>query len=263
MRRMFLALSTTLCVLPVYAAAGELIDGTWKTDVKTMHFEAKPDVMLLKDGIYTCSNCTPAYTVPADGADHPVAGSPYYDSAAVTTPDDHTVHVIHKKAGKVTVDVTMTVAPDGKSLTYNVIDSSASTAGPVTGHGTETRIAAGPDGSAVISGSWQVQPMASISDNATLVSFAVADGALTMHTPTGQSYTAKLDGTEAPYTGDPGTTSVSVRKRAPNVFEETDMRDGKVIGIATMTLAADGKSMEMAWDDKLRASKSTMTAYRQ
>ncbi len=39
---------------------------------------------------------------------------------------------------------------------------------------------------------------------------------LTMTTPTGQSYTAKLDGTEAPYKGDPGTTSVSAKQMGKN-----------------------------------------------
>ena len=50
---------------------------------------------------------------------------------------------------------------------------------------------------------------------------------MTYSTPTGQSYTAKLDGKDVPYMGDPGTTSVSL-KRMGDAFEETDKRDGKV-----------------------------------
>jgi len=39
---------------------------------------------------------------------------------------------------------------------------------------------------------------------------------LTMTTPTGQKYTAKMDGTEAPFSGDPGLTAVSVKKMGAN-----------------------------------------------
>jgi len=37
-------------------------------------------------------------------------------------------------------------------------------------------------------------------------------GTLNMTTPTGQSYTAKLDGMEVPYVGDPGITTVSLKR---------------------------------------------------
>jgi hypothetical protein len=80
---------------------------------------------------------------------------------------------------------------------------------------------------------------------------------------TGQSYTAKLDGTEAPYKGDPGTTGVSVKKLDTNKMEETDKRDGKVISIARMTLSADGKSMTIAVDDKLHGTTMQLTALKQ
>ena len=52
---------------------------------------------------------------------------------------------------------------------------------------------------------------------------------LTMTNPTGQSYTARLDGTDAPYNGDPGTTSASVKRLSNNTLEESDKRDGKLI----------------------------------
>jgi hypothetical protein len=84
-----------------------------------------------------------------------------------------------------------------------------------------------------------------------------------MSSPTGQSYTAKLDGTEAPYKGDPGTTSVSVKKVDKNTIVETDKRDGKVISIARMTVAADGKSMTIAVNDKLHGTTSQVVAMKQ
>jgi len=86
---------------------------------------------------------------------------------------------------------------------------------------------------------------------------------LTMSNQTGQSYTAKLDGTEAPYKGDPGTTSVSVKKTGPNGIDETDKRDGKVISIAHMTVSADGKTLTFAVEDKLHGTTAKFTAQKQ
>jgi hypothetical protein len=84
-----------------------------------------------------------------------------------------------------------------------------------------------------------------------------------MTTPTGQSYTAKLDGTEAPYKGDPGTTSVSVKRTDKNSFEETDKRDGKVIGIAKNTVSPDGKTLTVAVTDTLHGTTSQFEAKKQ
>ena len=62
--------------------------------------------------------------------------------------------------------------------------------------------------------------------------YKVSGDELTMTTPTGQSYTAKLNGPEAPCKGDPGTTSVAVKMMGKNTLEETDYRDGKPISVA-------------------------------
>jgi hypothetical protein len=94
--------------------------------------------------------------------------------------------------------------------------------------------------------------------------FSTPDHALlTMTTPTGQSYTAKLDGTEARYKGDPGTTSVSVKRTGKDSFEETDIRDGKVISVAQNTVSPDGKTMTVAVTDTLHGTTSKFEAKKQ
>ena len=72
-----------------------------------------------------------------------------------------------------------------------------------------------------------------------------------MTNPTGQSYTAKLGGADAPMKGDPGITSVSVKMIGKDTLEETDKRDGKVIGILKMKVASDGKTAKGSYDDRL------------
>jgi hypothetical protein len=148
-------------------------------------------------------------------------------------------------------------------MMFEFTDSSATNADPVTGKGEETRVAKGPAGSHAISGSWRTSKMDTVSDNGLLFTYKVEDGSLMMSTPTGQSYTAKLDGTEAPYKGDPGTTSVSVKKVDKNTMEETDKRDGKAISVARITLSADGKGLTIAVDDKLHGTTMQFTAQKQ
>jgi hypothetical protein len=121
----------------------------------------------------------------------------------------------------------------------------------------------GPAGAHALSGSWRPAKMESMSENALLFTYKIEGGALTYSSPTGQTYTAKLDGTEAPYTGDPGTTSVAVKMLDKNTLEETDKRDGKVTSVQRMTLSADGKSLTIAVDDKVQGTTSKFTAAKQ
>jgi len=177
--------------------------------------------------------------------------------------DDRTIEETDKKNGKTVGTSKSWVSADGNTIMFEFSDSSATNADPVTGKGEATRVAKGPAGSHAISGSWRMSKMESMSDNGLAFTYKVAGDSLTMTNPTGQSYTAKLDGTEAPYKGDPGTTSVSVKKMDKNTMEETDKREGKVISVSHMTLAADGKNMTIAVEDKLHGTTMKFTAQKQ
>lgn len=248
---------------PVYARAQSAIDGTWKFELDTAQFPKKPDVYLLQNGMYSCKSCVPPIEIKADGQDQKVTGYPYFDTLIVKVVDDHTIEQTDKKDGKVNGTSKLTVSPDGNTLTVVFSDSSASTSDPVTGKGESTRVAKGPAGSHLISGSWRTAKLENLSENALLITFKVEGDTLTMSTPTGQGYTAKLDGTDAPYKGDPGTTSVSVKRTGKNSFEETDKRDGKVISVTQSTVSSDGKAMTFAVDDKMHGTTSQFVAKKQ
>jgi hypothetical protein len=100
-------------------------------------------------------------------------------------------------------------------------------------------------------------------DSALTFTYKVNADEMSYSSPTGQSYTAKVGGGEAPYKGDPGTTSVSLKKINDRTVEETDMRDGKVISVATMTVSADGKKMTIDVSDKLHGTTSRFVADKQ
>ena len=261
-RRYWLLLQVPL-LMPTLTMAQSVFDGTWKADLTSAKFPQKPDEYLLKDGTYDCETCAPPIQVKADGRDQKVAGHPYYDTVSIKVVDERTIEEVDKKNGKTVATSKTWVSPDGNTLMFEFSDSSATNADPVTGKGSETRVSKGPAGSHAISGSWRMAKLESLSENGLLITYKVTGDSLTMSTMNGQGYTAKLDGTEAPYKGDPGTTSVSVKKISDNALEETDKRDGKVISVARLTASADGKTMKIAIDDKLHGTQSEFTATKQ
>jgi hypothetical protein len=89
------------------------------------------------------------------------------------------------------------------------------------------------------------------------------DSIAAMTNPTGQSYTAKLNGQEAPYKGDPGTTGVSVKMTGKDTLEETDKRGDKVVSVSKMTLEPDGKTAKIVVEDKLRGTSFQFVAEKQ
>ena len=252
-----------LVLVPAAAFAAGSWDGTWKVDVSSAQMPKRPDVYVLKDGNWDCKTCVPEIKVKADGKDYPVAGSPYVDSVAVKVVDDHTVQETDKKNGKVVGSMTTTIAADGKSGSIEFSDSSNTNGAPVTGKGKIQRVAAGPKGSHAVSGSWRMTNMSDFSDNGITFTIKTEGDSFSMSTPTGQSYTAKLDGTEAPMKGDPGVTSVSLIKRGKNTVEETDKRDGKTTAVMTMTISGDGKTISVHYDDKRHGTSMSYKANKQ
>jgi hypothetical protein len=249
---------------PASLLAQSPFDGTWKFDMNTVDFPKKPDVFLLQNGMYECKTCAPPYKVKADGTDQSVSGYPYFDTVAIKVVNDHEIGETYKKDGKVVSTSTSTVSSEGNTLTFTFSDSSNTNGGPpVTGKGQATRVAKGPAGSNAISGSWRTTKFESLSANAIVWTYKVSGDEITMTNPTGQSYTAKLNGPDAPMKGDPGVTSVSVKMMGKDTLEETDKRDGKVIGVFKMTVAADGKTAKASFDDKLQKRTTDFDAIKQ
>ena len=110
-------------LMPTLAAAQSVFDGTWKVDMNTAKFPDKPDVYLLKDGMYHCKTCAPAIDVKADGQDQKVSGHPYYDMVSIKVVDDRTVEETDKKNGKTVATSKEWVSADGSTMTFEFTDS--------------------------------------------------------------------------------------------------------------------------------------------
>jgi hypothetical protein len=253
-------------LMPVLATAQSDFDGTWKVDLNKAVMPNEPDVFLLQNGMYQCKTCVPTISVKADGEDQAITGNPYYDKMSIKVLDDRSIERTEKKNGKTVATSKIMVSPDGSTATFEFTDNSNTNADPVTGKGNMTRVAKSkhPAGSHAISGSWRASKLESVSDNALTFTFKVEGESLNMMTPTGQSYTAKLDGTEAQYKGDPGINAVSVVRLGKDTFVETDKRDGKAIKVTRVMVAADnGKTINMIVTNNLRGTAVVFVADKQ
>jgi hypothetical protein len=234
------------------AAAGS-IDGTWKADIESVQFDQKPDEFLLQGGQYSCKSCVPAaFTIAADGAFHPVS-LPYADSYAVKVVDDHNIVRMQKKAGRQVGETKVTISADGNTLTGSFNDTSVPNAPPSKGEFTETRVGPAPAGAHAVSGQWKPAKLANFNAEQLTTAFRVDADMLHLSSPSGYSYDAKLDGTDVPIKGDIANTTASVKKLDDGSYQETDKRDGKVVGVSTFTAGADGK-LHVVSEDKLAGS---------
>lgn len=254
--KIILAGAAALAMLsPAFAQA--TLNGTWKANVDSAQAPKKPEVYVITAKDYTCKTCTPPFSVPTDGNYHPVKGNPYWDSVAIRLTSNSVTEMDFRK-GKQVATATTTISSDGKTATTVFEDSSASTT-PVKGAVVARQVAPGPKGSHPASGSWQTVAYSGISDNGITVTYKTAGDTVTMSTPTGQGYSAKLGGPAAPYKGDPGTDQVTVKMNGKSLVE-TDLRGGKVVMVSTTTPAADGKSVSVTVENKLKGTSLSFTA---
>jgi hypothetical protein len=239
-------------LLPAPALASTGFDGTWKTNMESFKTTGKPYILLLAGGEYTCSFCNPPYTVKADGADHRVTGQAYFDSVQVTVTGPRSADIVLKQASKEIVRFSDTVSADGTTLTSKVTNHQG--AKTETDEFTAKRVAAAPAGSHPLSGSWQEEQHSRGEQRA--VQYRMTTGGFQMRW-NGQSYDARFDGKEYPVAGDPGKTTVSLKKVDDSTIEETDHRQGQVVNEIRLVLAKDSNTIAIT--DKNIALGQTIT----
>ena len=239
-------------LLPAAALAGTGFDGTWKTNMGSLKTTGKPVVLVLAGGEYTCSSCNPPYTVKADGAEHKVTGQTYFDIAKVKVTGPNSADIVLKQGSKELVRFSDTVSADGTMLTSKVTNLAG--VQTVTDELTAKRVAAAPADSHPLSGSWVEQQH--VGGDLRPVQYRMTAEGFQMRW-NGQSYDAKFDGREYPVAGDPGKTTVSLKKIDDATVEETDHRRGKVVDEIRLALTKDGNTITVI--DKDIAHGQTIT----
>jgi hypothetical protein len=233
-------------LLPALCFGQSAFDGTWRPDPQRPT-HPKTEIAVLANGEYECASCTPPYTVKADGHDQHLDGNPYFDTVNIVVIDDHTITKTGKRAGKVTVDTKVTVSADGATQTeVQTIIGMAPV--PVELTSKFSRISTGKPGSHLISGGWQMTEM-DVSNHIEDTTFKVSGGALAMIDRMGRSFTAKFDGTPAPYKGSDEFNGVSLKLIDERTIEESDLSDGRVVKISRWALSPDGQTIHARFDD--------------
>jgi hypothetical protein len=240
---------------PSILLAQSPFDGTWKTIFDQSKFSPKPITFIVSKGIYDGFTTVPKIHVKADGQDQPVSGHPY-DTIAVTEVDAHTVHLVYKKNGKTSRELTYILSDDGKTLTYESKSHTPEGDQIMTTEAFMERVGEAPADANAASGSWRVQRM-SASENDLLTTFMRNGDELTCSTLTGQIWTAKLDGKEYPVKGNYNLDSVSLKQMDSHRIELSYKRGGKLVEVDTMTISPDGKKMTTEVYKKLTGRVST------
>lgn len=138
LRNILLAFAMCLAAVVCFAASDTLM-GTWKLDEakskigagapknSTVTYEAAGDSIKVTiegtaaDGTATHSE----WTGKLDGKDYPSTGNPGEDMRSSKQINDHTLHVVSKKDGKVVLTAHVLVAADGKSRTVTTTGTDA------------------------------------------------------------------------------------------------------------------------------------------
>lgn len=245
------------------ALAASPFDGTWKADVKSAQLPKRPDVILVKDGMYACSSCKPAFSVKADGAFHKITGQPYFDEAMVKIVDAGTLMETDKLKGKIVYTTATKIAADGKTQTLNWTDSSAPDGKTTKGETRQKRVVPAPAGAHAASGQWQTTSFGDISDASLTVTFKVSGDTFTMSTPNGFGYVAKFGGPAVPIIGDPSGMTAAVKKIDAMTVVETDARKNDVRTVLTMTALPGGKAIKVSQLNKATGATTVYMMARQ
>lgn len=256
-------LGLVLILAPMLAVAQGAASGTWRIDADTAKMDSKPQVFEVKDGWFKCSTCDPKISVKADGTEQAISGDPYVDTEKVTVRDNNTVDQVGTRNGKLVFRATFTVSPDGQTLTEKFEGHPAGSDQMVTGATVYSRVGEPTPNANAMSGQWRTARFEGISENALTFTYTPTADGMSYQAKTGENYSAKFDGNDYPYHGDPGTTAVVLKKINEREFEETYKRNGEVTGSARMTLSPDGKSMTIVAHDLRRGTTDTFTATRE
>jgi hypothetical protein len=252
MKKLF---ATVLLLAPALLLGQDALQGTWRTNMDQSKLSPKPYVFSIVDSMYECSTCAPKIKIKADGTDQPVTGQSY-DTLSVRVNDSKTIALTGKKDGKTVFEQTRTVLGDGSTLALKSTSYAKENGKSVETEVTLTRTDKGPAGANDTSGSWQVNKVVE-SDTGLMTTYKWAGDELSMSQPTGENYSAKLDGKDYPYQGSYAYDSVSLKRIDDHTIEATNKRDGKVISVSRISVSPDGKTLTEVADNKLTNRTST------
>lgn len=258
-KHLILAAVMLLSTHPALAAESPL-HGIWQVNVDTLHVTRKHAFAIL-DGMYTCMSCSPTFTIPADGAFHPVPASPARDELAVLIIDSRQVQVTERKDGRLVLNSIYRVNEDGANAQAEHQDHSGKQ--PVISMYGYAREEYAAQGAHPASGTWVASTFDDISSSGRLLTLAVAGNRLSLSSPQGHAFTAPMDDSISPVEGSALVSAVSVRRIAPHRIRVTQYSGDQVVGITNYHVLPSSHMMKVAHENRVDGSAIRYAATRQ
>jgi hypothetical protein len=250
----------SLCILvllaPVAVFAQSPFDGTWVLEPAVPQ---KPIEYSLAQGVFHSSEWA-NLEVKADGIDHKIAENDYWDTLNVQQLDSRSVEIIAKKAGKTMFMEFVSVSADGSTLTQTIKDTTE--ADTVTIETLARRVDKGRPEAHAISGSWRAY-QTKRSSNGSLITYKCTKEGFSSETPLGEKFFAKFDGKFYPVENDPGQTLVAAKLVNANTVELTHKRKDKVVSVARLSVAPDGRTLHGVFENKDAGTTTTFDFHKQ
>lgn len=263
MRHFGMGVAVAAMVLPAAASAQSVFDGRWRIDLGSTELPKKPWVLTLDKTSFRCTSCSTPWGVPADGGFHKVAGQNYFDEAAVKRIDPRTVEFHYRKSGRLVETDRISLSADGKTFTSVDTDHATPNGQPAIYRSTARRAAAGPAGSHALGGSWVTTSYDKGSENTMTVTMRLEGDRFSFADGSGSHYTATLGGPPVKVEGDIAGRMMEARRLGPNVIQLESSIGGKVEGRNVVTVAPDGKKMNVVATNPKQGTTTRFVAYKQ
>jgi hypothetical protein len=241
-------------------AADSPLHGIWRVHVDSLQ-ASRTHAFTIQDGRYTCLSCSPTFSIPADGAFHPVPAGPTRDELAVLVIDGRQVQVTERKDGRLIANSIYRVTGDGAMARAEHQDHSGRQ--PVVSMYGYAREQGAANGAHPVSGTWVASSFDDISNSGRLLTLTVNGNRLHLSSPQGHEFTVPMDGSMAPVEGSSLVTGVSVRKIAPYRVEATLYNGNQVVGITTYHVLPSGHTMKVSHENRADGSMIRYVANRQ
>jgi hypothetical protein len=154
----------------------------------------------------------------------------------------------------------VSVSADGSTLTQTVKDTTE--ADTVTIETLARRVDKGPPDAHAISGSWRAY-QTNRSSNGSLITYKCSKEGFSGETPLGEKFFAKFDGKFYPVEDDPGQTLVAAKLVNANTVELTHKRKDKIVSVARLSVAPDGRTLHVLFENKDAGTTTTFDFHRQ
>ncbi len=263
MRHFGLGFALAAMVLPAAASAQSVFDGRWRVDLDSTQLPAKPWVMTFDRNGYRCVSCSTPWAIPADGNFHHVAGQNYFDEAALKQIDPRTVEFHYRKGGRLVETDRISVSADGKTFTSVDTDHATANGQPAIYRSTARRSAAGAPGSHILSGSWVTTSFDKGSDNTMTVTMRLEGDRFSFADGTGSHYTATFGGPAVKVEGDIAGRMMAARRLGPNSVQLDSSIGGKADSRTIVTVAPDGKKLNVEAISLKQGTTTRFVAYKQ